>query len=153
MFRKLIHTDDNLASLVLRVMLAVVFFPHGAQKVLGWFGGYGFEASLNAFTANMGIPAFLVILVFCAEFFGPMLLLSGAFSRFAAFGIACNMTGAIFIVHTPYGFFMNWSGTQQGEGFEFHLLAIAMALAIMIMGSGRWSIDRLLTRRWLRKGS
>jgi len=147
MLRKLLHTDDDWAPLVLRVMLAVVFFPHGAQKMLGWFGGYGFEGTLNAFTAKMGIPAFLAVLVFCAEFFGPMLLLAGAASRFAAFGITCNMIGAIFIVHIPNGFFMNWGGMQQGEGFEFHLLAIAITTALMIKGSGRWSIDRMVSRK------
>jgi putative oxidoreductase len=153
MLKQLIYTDNDWASLVLRVMLAVVFFPHGAQKVLGWFGGYGFEGTLNAFTEQMGIPAALAVLVFSAEFLGSIGLLLGAITRFAAFGIASVMTGAIFIVHLPNGFFMNWFGTQQGEGYEFHLLAIAIALALMIKGGGRWSMDRLLSVRWLNSGS
>lgn len=147
MFKKLIKTDEDWASLVLRVMLAIVFFPHGAQKVLGWFGGFGFEGTLNAFTTQMGIPAALAVLVFMAEFLGSIGLLFGAITRFAAFGITCVMTGAILMVHLPNGFFMNWSGTQQGEGFEFHLLAIAIALALMIKGGGKWSIDRVLTKK------
>jgi len=147
MLKKLIHTDDDWSALVLRVMLAVVFFPHGAQKVLGWFGGYGFEGTLNAFTTQMGIPAVLAVLVFSAEFLGSIGLLFGAITRFAAFGIASVMTGAIFMVHLQNGFFMNWFGTQQGEGYEYHLLAIAIALALIIKGGGKWSIDRLLTRQ------
>ena len=147
MFKKLIYTNNDWSSLVLRVFLATVFFPHGAQKVLGWFGGYGFAGTLNAFTTDMGVPAVLAILVFAAEFLGSIGLLFGAITRFAAFGIASVMTGAIFMVHLQNGFFMNWYGTQQGEGFEFHLLAIAIALALMISGGGRWSIDRALTSR------
>lgn len=152
MLDRLIHTEDDWAALVLRVFLAVVFFPHGAQKVLGWFGGYGFTATLGAFTSQMGIPAIFAVLVFSAEFLGSIGLLFGAITRFAAFGIASVMTGAIFMVHLPNGFFMNWMGTQQGEGFEFHLLAIAIALALMIKGGGKWSIDRALGKR-LRQGA
>jgi len=147
MFKKLIKTDEDWASLVLRVMLALVFFPHGAQKVLGWFGGFGFSGTLNAFTTQMGIPAALAVLVFMAEFLGSIGLLFGAITRFAAFGITCVMTGAILMVHLPNGFFMNWYGTQQGEGFEFHLLAIAIALALIIKGGGKWSIDRIITKK------
>ncbi len=143
MLTSLLKTKDDSASLVLRVMLGVVMFPHGAQKVLGWFGGYGLSGTLNYFTGTMGIPLAFAVLAIAAEFLGSIGLIVGLVTRLAAFGIACNMAVAIFMVHLPNGFFMNWSGKQAGEGFEFHLLAIAIALALMIKGGGRWSMDRL----------
>lgn len=149
---KLIATDDSWSSLVLRLGLAVVMFPHGAQKLLGWFGGGGFEKTVAAFTTNMHIPMVLALLVIAAEFLGSLGLLVGCLARVAAFGIACVMLGAIAMVHWPNGFFMNWTGNQSGEGFEFHILAIAIAVAIMIRGAGRWSIDRALQSRFVRRG-
>lgn len=143
MLTSLLKTKDDSASLVLRVILGVVMFPHGAQKALGWFGGYGLSGTLNYFTGTMGIPLAFAVLAIAAEFLGSIGLIVGLVTRLAAFGIACNMAVAIFMVHLPNGFFMNWSGKQAGEGFEFHLLAIAIALALMIKGGGRWSMDRL----------
>jgi putative oxidoreductase len=147
MLNALFRTDNDASSLVLRVMLGVVFFPHGAQKVLGWFGGHGLEGTLGFFTQTMGLPLVVAALVIAAEFLGALGLIAGLLTRLAAFGILCVMTGAIFMVHLPHGFFMNWSGKQAGEGFEFHLLAIAIALALMLKGGGRWSLDRLIARR------
>jgi len=147
MLNSLIRTDDDVSGFVLRVMLGIVFFPHGAQKVLGWFGGYGLEGTLGFFTQGMGLPLVVAALVIAAEFLGALGLIAGFLTRLAAFGILCVMTGAIFLVHLQHGFFMNWSGKQAGEGFEFHLLAIAMAFALMLKGGGRWSLDRLLSRR------
>lgn len=141
MFRKVLSTQDDVAPLVLRVMLGIVFLPHGAQKVLGWFGGYGLEGTLNYFTQTMGIPLVLAILVITVEFLGAMGLIVGFLTRLIAFGIACDMAGAIYFVHLNNGFFMNWSGKQAGEGFEFHLLAITIAAALMITGSGKASVD------------
>jgi putative oxidoreductase len=143
MLTSLLKTKDDSASLVLRVILGVVMFPHGAQKALGWFGGYGLSGTLNYFTGTMGIPLAFAVLAIAAEFLGSIGLIVGLVTRLAAFGIACNMAVAIFMVHLPNGFFMNWRGKQAGEGFEFHLLAIAIALALMIKGGGRWSMDRL----------
>lgn len=135
-------TDDrDYAATVVRLMLAVVFFPHGAQKVLGWFGGHGFAGTMDMFTGHMGIPPFLAFLAIMAEFAGPIALVLGLFSRIAAFGIAVNMTVAIIMVHLPNGFFMNWFGTQKGEGFEYHLLAVALTLVVGIKGGGALSID------------
>ncbi len=131
---------------MLRVLLGVVMFPHGAQKLLGWFGGYGFSGTMGFFTGKLGIPAVFVFLVIMSEFFGSLALIAGAITRLAAFGTGCVMLGATLIVHLPNGFFMNWAGKQQGEGFEFHLLAMAIAVALMIIGGGRWSIDGLLTK-------
>lgn len=147
MFKKLIQTDNDISSLVLRVLLAIVFFPHGAQKVFGWFGGFGFSGTMGFFTGKMGIPAIFAFLAIMAEFLGPLGLLSGFLTRVATFGIACNMTVAIFMVHIPNGFFMNWFGNQKGEGFEYHILAIAIAAALMIKGGGRASVDGLISEK------
>ncbi len=146
MFGKLLSTQDNIAPLVMRVMLGIVFIPHGAQKVLGWFGGHGLEGTLNFFTQSVGLPMFLAVLVVAAESIGAIGLIVGFLTRVAAFGIACVMTGAIVTVHLENGFFMNWSGKQAGEGFEFHLLAIALAVALMITGGGKASVDLFLKR-------
>lgn len=147
MIDKLLRTDDDFSSLVLRVMLGLVFFPHGAQKVLGWFGGHGLAGTLNFFTANMGIPLVLAILVIAAEFLGALGLITGFLTRLSALGILSVMLGAILMVHLPNGFFMNWGGKQAGEGFEYHLLAIAIAAALMFKGGGKWSVDGLIARR------
>ncbi len=146
MIKKLLETNDDITGFVLRVLLGVVMLPHGAQKLLGWFGGYGFSGTMGFFTGKLGIPAVFTFLVIMSEFFGSLALIAGAITRLAAFGAGCVMLGAILMVHLPNGFFMNWAGKQQGEGFEFHLLAIAIAVALMIIGGGRWSIDDLLTK-------
>ena len=147
MIRKLIQTDKDISSLVLRVLLGIVFFPHGAQKVFGWFGGFGFSGTMGFFTGKMGIPAIFAFLAIMAEFLGPLGLLSGFLTRIAAFGIACNMTVAIFMVHLPNGFFMNWFGNQKGEGYEYHILAVAIAIALMIKGGGKLSVDELISEK------
>lgn len=147
MFGKLLCTQDHVAPLVMRVILGGVFLPHGAQKVLGWFGGHGLEGTLNYFTQTMGIPMALAVLVVAAESAGAIGLIVGFLTRIAAFGIACVMTGAIITVHLKNGFFMNWAGKQAGEGFEYHLLAIALAVALMFTGGGKASVDLFLKRK------
>ena len=137
--------------LVSRVVLGVIFFAHGAQKALGWFGGAGFDQTVQGFTSHMGIPAVLAVLAILAEFLGGIGLILGCLSRIAAFGIIVNMIVAIAKVHAPNGLFMNWTGHQAGEGFEFHLLAIAMALFTLVRGAGAFSIDLALDR-WLSGG-
>jgi putative oxidoreductase len=146
MFRKLINTTGDPAITILRLVLGVVFFAHGAQKTLGWFGGFGFSATMGFFTQQAHIPAPLAFLAICAEFIGGIGLILGLLGRVAAFGIACNMIVAIAMVHWRFGLFANWYGNQKGEGIEYHLLAIAAALAIMIKGSGAFSIDRALSK-------
>jgi putative oxidoreductase len=146
MFRKLIYTTNDFVLTILRLTLGVVFFVHGAQKILGWFGVYGFSGTMAFFTQLGGIPAPLAFLAIAAEFFGGLGLLVGFLSRIAAFGIMSNMVVAILMIHRHIGFFMNWFGNQKGEGFEYHLLAIALCLAILIKGSRAYSIDLLLTR-------
>jgi putative oxidoreductase len=147
MLQKLMKTSDDFAVTLLRLALGVVFFAHGAQKVLGWFGGYGFQATLGFFTQQMHIPAALAVLAIAAEFLGGIGLLIGFLGRVAAFGITVDMVVAIVLVHRHIGFFANWYGTQKGEGYEYHILAIAICLAIMIKGSGALSIDRSASRQ------
>jgi putative oxidoreductase len=143
----LLKTSDDYGITAARLVLGIVFFAHGAQKVLGWWGGYGFTGTMGFFT-HQGIPAPLAFLAIMAEFLGGLGLIVGALSRIAAFGIFSNMVVAIATVHWPNGFFMNWFGNQKGEGFEYHLLAIALAVVIMIGGSGALSIDRAVARRF-----
>lgn len=146
MFRKLLSSAPDYAVTILRLSLGVVFFAHGAQKVLGWFGGYGFSGTMGFLTHQLGIPAAIAILPICAEFLGGLGLLVGLLGRVAAFGIACDMLVAVAMIHWQFGFFANWTGQQKGEGVEFHILAIAMALAIMIKGSGALSVDAALSK-------
>ena len=113
--------------------------------MLGWFGGFGFAATMAMFTGMMHIPALLAFLAIVAEFFGGLGLILGLLTRIAAFGIAINMIVAILMVHGAFGFFMNWTGAQKGEGVEYHLLVLAMAVFLMIRGAGAFSIDRALT--------
>jgi putative oxidoreductase len=139
----LVQTDWSVGALILRLMLAVVLFPHGAQKVLGWFGGPGLKATLQYFT-SAGIPAVFGLLAIAVEFLGPLGLAVGLLTRVAAFGIVCVMLVAIIMVHGRYGFFMNWFGTQPGEGIEYHLLVLGIAIALIVMGAGAGSIDAAL---------
>jgi putative oxidoreductase len=145
MLRRLMLTDDDISRTLVRLFLGLVMFPHGAQKMLGWFGGGGFSGTMQGMT-GMGLPAIVVFLVILIEFFGSLGLILGFLGRVSAFGVLCVMLGAIFTVHLPNGFFMNWMGNQKGEGFEYHLLAIGMALAIITKGSGAYSADRSITR-------
>lgn len=124
--------------------LGIVMFPHGMQQTLGWFGGHGFAAQMHFYHGVMHIPTFFAFISIVAACAGSIGLIVGLLSRIAAFGIAVNMVVAIFTVHLPNGFFMNWSGHQHGEGYEYHLLAIGLALIVMIGGAGKWSLDSLI---------
>ena len=145
MLKKILQTPDDKVQTLLRLVLGVIFFAHGSQKMLGWFGGYGFKGTMAFFTQTMHIPAFFAFLAITAEFFGGIGLILGLLTRVAAFGIACNMLVAIFMVHLPNGFFMNWTSQQKGEGFEYHLLALAITAALMIRGAGAFSLDRVIS--------
>lgn len=142
MLRRLFHTNDDAALLVLRVLLGVVFFPHGMQKLFGWFGGPGFSGMMDMFTTKMAIPAIFAFLAIMAEGLGSLGLITGFLTRIAAFGITVNMIVAVYLLHFQNGFFMNWFGNQKGEGFEYHLLVIAIGIALMIKGGGKWSVDK-----------
>ena len=143
---RLIQTNDAIAPAVLRVTLGAVMAPHAAQKTLGLFGGYGIQGTMAFFTGQMHLPAPLAALVIFAEAAGSLGLVFGVFTRAAALGIAAVMIGAIVTTHLPNGFFMNWFGTQAGEGYEYHLLVLAIAAALIANGGGRASVDRALSR-------
>jgi putative oxidoreductase len=144
---KIIRTNDDHMLALLRMVLGVVFFAHGAQKVLGWFGGHGFDQTLGFFMHGLGIPAVFAVVAIMAEFVGGIGLIVGLLSRVAAFAIAVDMIVAVLLVHGRYGFFMNWAGNQAGEGFEYHILVISMALLVVVRGAGAWSLDRMLEYR------
>jgi putative oxidoreductase len=145
MLKRLMGTSNDVAFTTLRLVLGVVFLAHGSQKMLGWFGGFGFHATMALFT-HMGMPAPLALLIICTEFFGGLGLVLGLLTRIASLGVAGLMIGAIFMVHLPNGFFMNWMGNQKGEGVEYHLLVLAMAAALLLRGGGAFSLDRALTK-------
>jgi putative oxidoreductase len=143
-FSLFFNTNNSSAPLIARLMLGIVMFPHGAQKALGWFGGYGFSGTMGFFTGTMHIPAVFAFLAILAEFAGSLGLITGLLGRLAAFGIATNMVVAILTTHAANGFFMNWFGNQKGEGFEYHLLALGLALIVLIHGAGKASLDALI---------
>lgn len=146
MWKKLIETPQDWKLTLARLALGIVIFPHGARKLLGWFGGYGFSGTMGFFTETLGIPAALAFMVIFFEFFGSLALIIGALARPVAAAIGGIMVVAALMVHLPNGFFMNWSGSQGGEGFEFHILAAALAVVVTIGGAGALSLDRSLAR-------
>ena len=143
MIKRFLRTDNDPAALIMRLALGLVMFPHGAQKVLGWWGGHGAAATIQGFS-KMGLPDFITVLVMLAEFPGSLMLIFGLLTRLAAFGIGCVMLAAVVMVHANVGFFMNWIGTQKGEGFEYHLLALGLSIALLIKGGGALSVDRAI---------
>jgi len=126
MLNKLFRTDNDIATAIVRLALGVVFFAHGAQKLLGWFGGYGFTGTMGFFTGVLHIAAIFAFLAITAEFFGGLGLIVGFLTRLAAVGVLYNMIVAIALVHSHFDFFMNWSGSQKGEGYEYHLVVLAV---------------------------
>lgn len=146
MINRLFPTDDSRALALLRVTLALVMLPHGAQKALGWFGGAGVAGTIEGMGQHLGIPAPLAALAIVVEVLGPLALLLGLGTRAAALALAGQMAVAGW-THRANGFFANWSGTQAGEGIEYHLLYIGAALALVIAGGGAWSVDRALAGR------
>lgn len=145
----LFDTGSSSVSLrAVRITAAFILFPHGAQKLLGWFGGYGYTGTMDFFTHVKHIPYIVGLLVILIEFFGPVFLLFGIGTRLIALAMIANMTGIILSSHTPYGFFMNWSGNQQGEGFEYHLLFIGLASVLLIGGGGKFSMDALIAGKF-----
>jgi putative oxidoreductase len=147
MVKKLIQTNESTALTIVRIVLGLIIFPHGAQKLLGWFGGYGFNGTMGWFTGVLHLPWIVGLLVILLEFFGSLFLIFGIGTRIISIGFIGMFTGIILTAHRDNGFFMNWAGTQAGEGFEFHLLVIGMALTLLIGGAGKYSVDHSLQAR------
>lgn len=144
--RTLLDTRNDTTLLFQRLVLAVVIGAHGLQKAFGWFGGFGFDGTMAFFTQTLHVPAPLALLVILGETLGVVGLAVGALTRVAAFGVTASMIGAIAMVHLHNGFFMNWGGNQAGEGFELHLLALALSVPLMFRGGGAYSLDTLVSR-------
>lgn len=147
LLKLLVSTDSSLAALIVRLTVGGVMLPHGLQKTVGAFGGYGFSGTMGFFTGTLQLPWIVAFLVIIAESLGAVALLAGFLTRFCAFSIILVMVGAITIAHWNHEFFMNWFGAQQGEGFEYHLLVIGAALSLLVSGGGRFSVDRMLQDR------
>ena len=147
---RVLATKDDYGALIARVALGLVILPHGLQKTLGWYGGGGFEGTMGFFTAQMGIPPVFAVLAILAESLGALALIFGLLGRVSALGVGITMAVAMLLVHVPNGFFMNWFGAQQGEGIEFFLLAMALALITIVKGSGAFSLDGMLAKRMSR---
>lgn len=145
--KKIFQTNENTTATIIRIVLGAILFPHGAQKLLGWFGGYGFNGTMGFLTGTAGLPWLIAFLVIAIEFFGALALLFGFATRIIAIGIIVLFSGIIFTSHLSNGFFMNWSGQLQGEGYEYHLLVIGMAIALLINGAGKWSVDYALQKK------
>ena len=141
MLRGIMETSDDRIPMLARLALGIVILPHGAQNLFGWFGGPGIDGALGSYAAN-GIPPFVGWMALVTQFFGGLALILGFLGRVAAFAIAAVLIAAVITLHWSVGFFMNWSGTLQGEGFEFHILAVTLAVIVMIRGSGALSLDR-----------
>ena len=143
---RVFETNNDWSGPIVRFTIGLILLPHGAQKMLGLFGGYGFIGTMNFLTDTKGLPWIIALLVIIIEFIGPFFLMVGLATRLWAISIIVHMIGIIFASHVEYGFFMNWFGNQQGEGYEYHLLIIALALVTLLNGSGKLSLDRLLTK-------
>ena len=141
MLETIFTTDASAITLILRLVLGLVIIPHGLQKLFGWVGGYGFKGTMGFLTQTVKLPWIIGLLVILAESFGALGVILGLGTRIGALGILAVMLGATLTVHRPIGFFMNWSGQQKGEGYEYHLLAMAMAVVLILLGGGAWSID------------
>lgn len=145
LLQSLVATGDSFAPTVLRLALGFMILPHGLQKTLGWFGGYGFKGTMGFLTGQVGAPWIFALLAILAESAGGLMLIAGFGTRVAALGVGGVMLVAA-TMHWSNGFFMNWFGNQKGEGVEFHLLALGMVVALLLLGGGRWSVDSLFNR-------
>lgn len=139
-------TTFDLTLLFTRLLIAVVILGHGAQKLFGWFGGYGFDGTVGYFTTTVGLPYFLALLIILGESLGMIALALGLFSRFMAAAVIAIMLGAVIVTHAQYGFYMNWFGAQKGEGIEYHLLMIGLSAIIVVNGGGAYSLDAILDK-------
>jgi putative oxidoreductase len=145
--KKIFATNENSSATIIRIVLGLILFPHGAQKLLGWFGGYGFDGTMGFLTGSVGLPWIIGFLVIIIEFFGALALIFGFATRIVSIGLIALFAGIVFTGHLDHGFFMNWSGQQKGEGYEYHLLVIGMALSLLVSGAGKWSADYAIQRK------
>ncbi|TJY35971.1 DoxX family protein [Pontimicrobium aquaticum] len=145
--KTLLATHPNIGFSIARLTLGLVIFPHGAQKLLGLFGGYGYTATMESFTTQMSLPSIIAFSIIMIEFFGSISLILGFFSRFWALSLTGMFMGIIYTTQLEHGFFMNWFGNQAGEGYEYSLLIIGLAITILVNGSGKWSIDNLISKK------
>ncbi len=146
MKNRIFNTRNDLTGFIIRLTLGIILFPHGAQKLLGKFGGYGFSGTMGFFTGTMHLPWIIAFLVIIIEFFGSLSFLVGFASRIWAILTIILMIGIIATSHIDNGFFMNWFGNQKGEGYEYHLLVIGLSLATLVNGSGKYSLDKFISR-------
>jgi len=145
--KKIFATNENSSATIIRIVLGLILFPHGAQKLLGWFGGYGFDGTMGFLTGSVGLPWIIGFLVIIIEFFGALALIFGFATRLVSIGLIALFAGIVFTGHLDNGFFMNWSGQQKGEGYEYHLLVIGMALSLLVSGAGKWSADYAIQKK------
>lgn len=144
MIEKLLQTDTDYVCTFLRIVAGIIIFPYGMQKLLGWFGGVGIKGTLEQMTVRK-IPKFIAWLVIIGQSLGSIALIFGFLGRIAAGGLFIVFTGAL-IAHLPDGWSMNWFGTKNGEGIEYHVLLLSLLLIIIVKGSGGMSIDSWLLR-------
>ncbi len=144
MLKGFIQTEDDIKFFILRFTVGFIVLAHGFQKLFGWFGGHGLSSTIEAFAQWFGFPAFITFLVVMSDSFGAFFLILGFLTRFMAASISMVMVGAIIFVHGRWGFYMNWYSEQRGEGFEFHLLILAICVVLIIAGGGKWSADKLI---------
>lgn len=151
--KKILATSpSNISALIARLFLGIVIFPHGAQKLFGWFGGFGYEGTMGFLTGGAGLPWIVAFLVIVIEFFAALFLIFGFATRIATFGIIVNFLGILFSTHIHNGFFMNW-GMQpnKGEGIEYFILLFGLVFISLIAGGGKASVDAAITRHQLSK--
>jgi putative oxidoreductase len=142
MIEKLLQTDTDYVCTFLRIVAGIIIFPYGMQKLLGWFDGVGIKGTLEQMTVRK-IPKFIAWLIIIGQSLGSIALIFGFLGRIAAGGLFIIFTGAL-IVHLPDGWSMNWFGTKDGEGIEYHVLLLSLLLIIIVNGSGAMSIDSWL---------
>lgn len=145
--RNILKTQNEWTGFIIRLTLGIVLLPHGAQKLLGLFGGFGFTGTMDFFTTQVGLPWVVGFSVILIEFFGSLALIIGFASRLWSVAIIFLFLGIMGTTQLEHGFFMNWFGTQNGEGSEYSLLIIGISIAILVNGSGKYSLDNLLTNK------
>lgn len=143
---KNISTNDY-SALVVRIVTGLVMLAHGVQKAFGWFGGFGFDGTMHFFTDTIGLPYVLGVLIIIGETAGALALMAGWLTRINAASFIIIMLGAIATMSWQHGFYMNWYGVQTGEGYELHLLMIALSLSLLLTGGGKLSVDHALRKR------